>query len=135
MHRAYVPRQAEPIELESIEDLRDLAIRITRELREGKLDIKSANALTFAVWTALHAAEVAHGAASANKRASMTPLRFEVEALKELVENGRNGRVKLQAINRLRDLTVAAARFEQMQLEREDYQKVKEAFLGIEDRS
>ena len=103
MHRAYVPRRPEPIELESIEDLRDLAIRITRELREGKLDIKSANALTFAVRTALHAAEIAQGAASANKRASMTPLRFEVEALKELVENGRNGRVKLQAINRLRD--------------------------------
>lgn len=62
MHLHFAPKPATPTPVDTVEDIRELSFRVVRELREGTLDIKSANALSFACRTALKAAESVSGA-------------------------------------------------------------------------
>lgn len=119
MHSQYIPKLIESAQLESVEDIRDLMLRVTRALREGKLDIRSGNALTFACKTALRAADLADGKVVAEHRAAASPLSFEIDALKDIVQSDGRVGVRFKALNQLRQLHRLAASYEARQVLRE----------------
>ncbi len=90
MHRQYLAKPSTPVKLDTLEDIRDLTFRVTRELREGKIAIKAANSLMFACRTALRAAALLEGKAEAEAKMAMPQVENELAALDELIETGRN---------------------------------------------
>ena len=95
-----MPTFLRPGKLDSVEEIRDLSFRIVREMRDGLMDIKSGNALSYACRTALRAAELAEQA----KAYDMPPFDFEVRSLKKLAENSASPSVRLRAVERLLEL-------------------------------
>ena len=53
------------------------------------------------------------GKADDKVRTELSPIEYEIAALQDLVERGRSGRIRLQALDRLRDLYIAATEFDQ----------------------
>ncbi len=104
MHRQYLPKPDQPMRLHTIDDIRDTTMMVVRELAEGRLDIRSGNALIFACRTALRAAELAAGHWSPEDASDLYLLECELEALKEIVEHSRLPSVKYRALNRLIEL-------------------------------
>lgn len=108
--RQFLPKRYQDTKLDTIEDIRDLSFRVARELRSGKLDVKSANALAYACRTAITAAELAEQKALARERAKQSVMEYEIASLKELIEGSRSSKIRLQAIKRLKELTSPKAR-------------------------
>ena len=113
--RRYCPKPAKLTELDSIEDIRDLSFRVVTEMREGKIDIKSGNALAFACRVALQAAEAAERRTGPVGSDDCSMIEYEVRALKELVEHGKSGRTKLTALDRLAKLREMAMKSQRTQ--------------------
>lgn len=102
--RRYCTKPPELTKLDSLDDIRDLSFQVVTELREGKIDIKSGNALAFACRVALQAAEAAEHRSRTNESADGSLIEYEVRALKELIERSKSGRIKLSALERLTKL-------------------------------
>ena len=101
VHRKFVPTFLRPGKLDSVEEIRDLSFRIVREMRDGLMDIKSGNALSYACRTALRAAELAEQ----SKAFDMPPFDFEIRSLKKLAESCEAPSIRLRATERLLELS------------------------------